>query len=111
MKYIKPRRYVKISRYRIYRQIIDDNNDIYLETTNQVKIDDSKYDKYHEVEKSEENRLDIISYKYYNTPEYYWIIAMANNIVDPFVIKAGDVLRIPNFYSLMNWNGVLSSRV
>ncbi len=40
------------------------------------------------------NRLDNIAYKYYNNPELFWIIMVTNNIIDPFSIKNGDVLRI-----------------
>jgi hypothetical protein len=84
---------------------------MYTETSNQTPIDYSQYDKYHEVLKEEAGRLDIISNKYYNTPVYFWIIAMANNIIDPFTVHEGEVLRIPNFNSTMNWNGPLFSRV
>ena len=36
---------------------------------------------------------------------------MANSIVDPFIIKRGDILRIPNLSSLMEWKGPLYGRV
>jgi len=111
MRYAKPRVYSNLSRYSIYRQIIDSNNDTYLETANQYVIKTSETDVYHEVQPNEENRLDIIAYKYYNNAEYFWVIAMANSIVDPFVIKRGDILRIPALSSLMEWKGPLYGRV
>ena len=111
MKYAKPRQYNHTSRYSIYRQIIDNNNDIYIETSNSTPVEDSTQDVYHEVLKEEENRLDIIANKYYGSPDMFWVIAMGNNIVDPFVIKAGDILRIPYFFSLTNWKGALYGRV
>lgn len=111
LKFVRPRKYKHVSRYSIYRQIIDDENNMYTETSNQTPIDNSQYDKYHEVLKEEVGRLDIISNKYYNTPVYFWVIAMANNIIDPFNIHEGEVLRIPNFNSTMNWNGPLFNRV
>lgn len=40
------------------------------------------------------NRLDNIAYKYYGTPELFWIIMVTNDIIDPFSIKNGAVLRI-----------------
>lgn len=107
MRYAKPRKYQKVSRYQIYRLIMDNSNDTYVETSNRTPIKDSAQDVYHEVQKEEENRLDIISNIYYGTPEYYWIIAMANDIVDPFVICVGDILRIPNLYSAFEWGGPL----
>ena len=39
-------------------------------------------------------RLDNIAYKYYGNPELFWVIMSVNNIIDPFNIKNGDVLRI-----------------
>ena len=90
MRYAKPRKYTHVSRYSVYRQIIDDNNNQYTETANQYTVDEENTDIYHEVQNEEENRLDIISNKYYNTPDYYWVIAMANDLVDPFIIKVGD---------------------
>jgi hypothetical protein len=31
-----------------------------------------------------EYRPDLISQKFYDTPDYWWIICIANNIIDPF---------------------------
>lgn len=111
MKYAKPRKYNKISRYQIYRLIMDNNNDTYTETSNSTPVIETNRDLYHEVQREEENRLDIISNKYYGTPEYFWLIAMANDIVDPFVVRVGDVLRIPDFFSAFEWKGALCGRV
>lgn len=45
---------------------------------------------------SGEGRLDLLSQYQYGTTELWWVIALVNNIVDPFVGSAvGDVLRIP----------------
>ena len=52
-------------------------------------------DSYYEVTNETENRLDKISYKFYNTPEYWWVIAYANNVFDCFNIPRGKILRIP----------------
>lgn len=109
--YAVPRQYDHISRYSIYRQILDDNKELYTETVNETTVDNSSLDKYHEVLKEEENRLDIISNKYYGTPDYYWVIALGNNLIDPFIIKPGEILRIPEFTSLKNWKGALCKRI
>ena len=108
MHYIKPRKYKNISRYQIYRQISDDS--VYTETFNQTKIDQNN-DVYHEVSSSEENRLDIISNKYYSSPDFYWAIALANDIIDPFDVPQGMILRIPKINSLFNYKGPLYSRI
>ena len=51
-------------------------------------------EKSHIIRKSEVNRLDNIAYKYYDTPEFIWILMAVNNIIDPFNIKENTVLRI-----------------
>ena len=111
MRYAKPRNYKHISRYGVYRQIIDNDNNAYVETTNATPVAMSDSDRYHEVLREEENRLDIISNKYYGTPEFFWVIALANDYVDPFYIKAGTVIRIPEFSSLLQWKGALYNRL
>lgn len=111
MKYTKPRIYKKISRYGVYRLIMTDNSTVYTETVNQTPIEESENDIYHEVLTEEENRLDIIANKYYGSPEYYWIIAIGNNLIDPMFIKPGTILRIPSFVSTTKWGGPLYSRL
>ena len=40
--------------------------------------------------------LDEISYNYYGTPLYYWLIGEANNIKDPFKkIRKGITIKVP----------------
>ena len=41
------------------------------------------------------DRLDRIANKYYNDDQYWWIIALVNNIPYPLGIKIGTILRIP----------------
>ncbi len=41
-------------------------------------------------------RLDILSYRYYGTPDLWWIISQANNLSgDTMVVPAGTKIRIP----------------
>jgi hypothetical protein len=41
-------------------------------------------------------RLDILSYRYYGTPDLWWIISQANNLSgDTMVVPPGTKLRIP----------------
>lgn len=44
---------------------------------------------------SEENRLDLVSYRIYNNPVYWWIIARYNAIINPDHVPAGTELKIP----------------
>ncbi len=48
----------------------------------------------HIVKEKEVNRLDLISWEYYRTPELFWVIMAVNNIVNPFNIEEGTILRI-----------------
>jgi nucleoid-associated protein YgaU len=59
-------------------------------------------EKFHIVTKDDIHRLDLISWKYYSTPELWWVIAEVNNI-NPFELEEGQVLRIlPSQYLLLN---------
>lgn len=44
---------------------------------------------------NEENRLDLLSIRVYNTPIYWWIIARFNGIINPESVQVGTVLKIP----------------
>lgn len=105
--YSKPRVYNTTSRYGIYRQIIDRSTNIqYLESANNISIEDQN-SSLHIVEPHEENRLDIISQLYFGTPNFFWAIAMANNIIDPMIVNKGTVLKIPSYSSLFVSGGPL----
>jgi len=49
---------------------------------------------YYTVPENEVNRLDLISWYFYKTPELMWVIMSVNNITDPFNVPAGTVLKI-----------------
>lgn len=101
---------VGVSRYNVLRKITDtETNTTYLETQNQKVIPSGNGDFTHIVTVGEENRLDIIANKYYNDASLWWAIAMANNIIDPFVIPRGKSLRIPSISTLnLQSNGILN---
>ena len=44
---------------------------------------------------NEEGRLDLVSYRVYNTPAKWWIIARFNSIINPETVMAGSKLMIP----------------
>jgi len=49
----------------------------------------------------ESDKLEHISYRFYNTPEYWWVIAKANNISNGTIfLEPGKQLRIPNLTSI-----------
>lgn len=107
--YYKPRIYNNNSRYQRVRCLHDDKGNIYHENWIKRGIDSSTNDSYHLITIEDENRLDMIALSYYGTPRYWWVIALANNIIDPFDVPKGTELRIPLIETLFNKGGILSS--
>lgn len=65
----------------------------YLKTT--IVPDPS--DQYYVVDPEEEYRIDAIAYKVYGSTFLWWVIALVNDIRNPFnQPEAGQVLRIPS---------------
>lgn len=44
---------------------------------------------------NETGRLDLVSYRVYNTPVHWWIIARFNAIINQEEVQAGMKLKIP----------------
>ena len=98
------------SRYKTYYRIINlDNNDAIFESPNKFNLSQT-INTYHVVESVEEGRLDLISQTYYKDPQYFWVIAMANNIIDPLTVIQGTILKIPDLNSLYFKGSPLESR-
>lgn len=110
LEYLDPAEYKYVSRYGTTRRISDeDSKKLYHETFNQYEIPDSEEDIYVTVSKISENRLDIISTQFYGVPMYWWVLALANEIIDPFNIELGSTIRVPPLRSLYEDRGVLSN--
>lgn len=109
MRYLdQNREYKEISRYSVLR-VVEDQGQTYLETYNQRFVPLSDEDAYHVVTHSEVNRLDLISNNHYGTPDYWWAIALANNMIDPFIVSEGVMLRLPSLTTLTNpYNKILT---
>ena len=86
-----------ISRYRNLRKVVHlpDSEDRYvmLETVNPFVS--NTVVKYHEVDVSEENRLDLIAQKELGSATYGWVIAYFNGIEDGYTVREGQRLVIP----------------
>lgn len=95
------------SRYKKLKRLIDEEGNSYIETPEKMVIRETHKDSFYSVEVGCENRLDLISYKFYRTPFLYWAIAYANNIENPFDVPAGIVLRIPDISSIQGPGGVI----
>ena len=61
----------------------------------------------YEVPTVEENRLDLISYKFFGTASYSWVIAYFNQIEDGFTVRPGQKLYIPKSFSSLFGDGEL----
>lgn len=109
VEYLKPRQYSNNSRYTTLRRIQDkDTGIIHHENWTQKFVDETSGDQFYTVTIREENRLDIISNDFYSTSRYWWVIALANYLMDPFDVPVGTKLRIPPIMSLYNDGGVLN---
>lgn len=111
LEYLPKVYYKNTSRYKNLRTIRDnETNKIYHESWFQKFVDFSNDDEYFTVTMETENRLDMIAEYYYNSARYWWIIACANYIMDPFDVPIGTKLRIPPLVSLYNEGGILSGK-
>ena len=62
----------------------------------------SEYDAYHTVTAVDHQRPDLISYHYFGTVDYFWLILLANDIINPFDLPIGSILRIPSPETVIN---------
>ena len=77
-------------------------------TVDKKEIPVTENDTYITVNRQTENRLDVVANIVYGFAPYWWIIAMANDIIDPFDVPCGTVLRCPPLVSLYSDGSVLS---
>lgn len=111
IQYTVCRDFDNISRYRGLRQIVHDPNEstryITLETQNTV-TSNAKFE-YYDVPLSEENRLDLISNRFFGSPQYSWVISYFNDIEDGYTVHEGQRLRIlKNITALFNSGELLA---
>lgn len=52
------------------------------------------------VTQNEENNIPLVAHNAYGDYRFWWIIQIYNAIPDPFRVKAGTVLRIPELTSV-----------
>jgi len=89
--------YSRFFRQSVYRE----SGEMFWGTWIPPEIPFSPQDVYHEVAEKDERRLDLISYRWYKTPELWWVIAEANNLMFPVDdLEIGMILRIPNKVTL-----------
>lgn len=111
VEYLPQVTYRNACRYQNLRTIEDkDTGKIIHETYNQKVIPYSSTDVYHTVNSDEVDRLDLVAYHVYGVARYWWVVALANYLHDPFDIPLGMKLRIPSIMSLYETGGILSGR-
>jgi len=99
----------KDSRYRNLQIAVDVKGNRFFTTRSLINFKSSPKDRVHEVKPGEQNRLDLIAYKYYNNPTLWWVITYANNILDPMLdVEVGDSLVIPAKSTLYGRGGFLA---
>lgn len=98
----------KLSRYSNLRRIVNEDDVSYIESPEKIIIKESTKDTFYSVGAGFENRLDLISYKFYNTPFLWWVIAEVNHLYNPMFVEVGTILRIPSLSDLYAPDGVLS---
>ncbi len=111
IQYTVCRDYDHISRYRGLRQVIHNPDDsdrfIALEIPNSI-VSNAEF-LYYDVPSTEENRLDIIAYKFFGSAQYSWIISYFNDIEDGYTVYEGQRLKIlKNFTDLFNTGELLA---
>lgn len=107
VQYYSPAIYDSLSRYEEIRRVkIEDDNTLIHETMYDFKIPEYQ-DTYYTVSAGEVGRLDTVSLINYDTSTYWWVIAMANDIIDPInEVTEGTVLRIPSIMALYQADGM-----
>ena len=85
------------SRYNLIRLYVNQENRMVQETWDRLPLADQPEDNYHEVIAPEAHRPDLLALAYYGDLNLYWVIAQANQMIDPFAeTTVGTKLRIPN---------------
>ena len=95
------------SRYRLLKVLRYPNGEECLESPFKLNIQNSLRDSVYMVEAKFENRMDLVAHHFYRMPTVYWVIAAFNNKIDPFILEAGDVVRVPTMATLWGSGGVL----
>lgn len=82
----------------------DGESRYFMGTFSPPEIPPHPTDQIYSIELGEVARPDLISYKVYKTPVYYWVILWLNGISDPYEgMFAGMALRIPTLRRLAEY--------
>lgn len=85
-----------------------ETGELLLSSLNPIEIHHHPNDIYHRIKNNEVSRLDILAHLYYKNPLLWWVIALANDIHDPFLpLDPGTLIRIPAIETLYGKDGIL----
>lgn len=86
------------SQLKLFNILKDTNNDKFMNIFRSFSLNDSiladavTFDTY---EVSNDEWWENISYEYYGTPDLWWVIALMNNVVNPFEeLEEGDNIKL-----------------
>lgn len=48
------------------------------------------------------DRLDVLSFRFYGTPDLWWYLAYANQLSNPLELEPGKVIMIPKYEKLFS---------
>lgn len=83
------------------------NKDVFFDWRIDFEKESVEYNKFVISEERFINRPDAISYDVYGNAKYWWLIAMANNIKEPFFdFYKGRELKIPDLVSVKKIMGL-----
>jgi len=101
-----PQRSLNIpGRYRKAWAYQDENSRYFFGSFPTKQIPPHDTDQYYTLSAGDVGRPDLISYQFYGTPAFYWIILWINNIADPFEgMYPGMLLRIPTRHRLLKYD-------
>jgi len=80
----------------------DDGTHVFLPAFRVVEVPEGPFDQYYELGSDEEGRLDLVSYKFYGTTRLWWVLAMANQIKEPYRVAPGTQIRVPSIATIHN---------
>ena len=88
------------SRYNFAALYRDKDGD-YFGTRQLIKLSPHPSDTFHQVTDADSKRIDLIAYKYYKDVRLWWVIADANDVLNPLELQVGSILRIPSYERVM----------
>lgn len=89
------------SRYNFSVLYLDKKNGDFWGTRQLVKLPPHPSDLFHQVTDADSKRIDLIAWKYYHDVKLWWVIAEANDILNPLELQVGTILRIPSYERVM----------